>query len=129
MPRTRQRACTKSRVRKGLRVRGLGSGVRQQVFLRQSASARKRIIVTNNDILKKLRIALELKDTDIIEILRLADFEVSTSEVNALFRNPENKNYRECGDQLLRRFLDGLIIQQRGPRRRRLVRTIQKPGA
>ena len=85
--------------------------------------------MTNNDILKKLRIALELKDTDIIEILRLADFELSTSEVNALFRNPENKNYRECGDQLLRRFLDGLIIQQRGPRRRRLVRTIQKPGA
>ena len=85
--------------------------------------------MTNNDILKKLRIALELKDTDIIEILRLVDFEVSTSEVHALFRNPENKNYRECGDQLLRRFLDGLIIQQRGPRRRRLVRTIQKPGA
>jgi len=85
--------------------------------------------VTNNDILKKLRIALELKDTDIIEILRLADFEVSSPELSALFRNPENKNYRECGDQLLRRFLDGLIIQQRGPRRRRLVRTIQKPGA
>jgi uncharacterized protein YehS (DUF1456 family) len=84
--------------------------------------------VTNNDILKKLRIALELKDTDIIEILRLANFEVSSPELSALFRNPENKNYRECGDQLLRRFLDGLIIKKRGARRRRLVRTIQKPG-
>lgn len=85
--------------------------------------------MTNNDILKKLRIALELKDTDIIEILRLADFEVSSSELSALFRNPENKNYRECGDQLLRRFLDGLIIKKRGARRRRLVRNIQKPGS
>jgi uncharacterized protein YehS (DUF1456 family) len=85
--------------------------------------------VTNNDILKKLRIALELKDTDIIEILRLADFEVSSPELSALFRNPENKNYRECGDQLLRRFLDGLIIKKRGLRRRRLVRNIQKPGS
>jgi uncharacterized protein YehS (DUF1456 family) len=85
--------------------------------------------VTNNDILKKLRIALELKDTDIIEILRLADFEVSRPELSALFRNPENKNYRECGDQLLRRFLDGLIIKKRGLRRRRLVRNIQKPGS
>lgn len=85
--------------------------------------------MTNNDILKKLRIALELKDTDIIEILRLADFEVSSSELSALFRNPENKNYRECGDQLLRRFLDGLIIKRRGVRRRRLVRNIQKPGS
>jgi uncharacterized protein YehS (DUF1456 family) len=85
--------------------------------------------VTNNDILKKLRIALQLQDTDIVDILKLADFEASTSEVNALFRNPEHKNYRECGDQLLRRFLDGLIIKNRGPRRRRLVRTLPKPDA
>jgi uncharacterized protein YehS (DUF1456 family) len=85
--------------------------------------------VTNNDILKKLRIALELHDTDIIEILKLADFEISSTELSALFRNPEHKNYRACGDQLLRRFLDGLIIKQRGSRRRRLVRTVQKPGA
>ena len=85
--------------------------------------------MTNNDILKKLRIALTLQDSDIVEILKLADFEVSTSEVNALFRNPEHTNYRECGDQLLRRFLDGLIIKNRGPRRRRLVRPEQKPKA
>jgi uncharacterized protein YehS (DUF1456 family) len=85
--------------------------------------------VTNNDILKKLRIALKLQDSDIVEILKLADFEVSASEVNALFRNPEHANFRECGDQLLRRFLDGLITKNRGPRRRRLVRNIQKPGA
>ena len=85
--------------------------------------------MTNNDILKKLRIALTLQDSDIVEILKLADFEVSSSEVNALFRNPEHKNYRECGDQLLRRFLDGLIIKNRGPRRRRLVRPAQTPKA
>ena len=84
--------------------------------------------VTNNDILKKLRIALELKDTDIIEILKLADFEISKSELSALFRDPEHNNYKECGNQLLRRFLDGLIIKKRGLRRRRLVRTITSPG-
>jgi uncharacterized protein YehS (DUF1456 family) len=83
--------------------------------------------VTNNDILKKLRIALELKDADIIEILKLADFEISKTELSALFRNPEHKNYRECGNQLLRRFLDGLIIKKRGLRTRRLVRTINRP--
>jgi uncharacterized protein YehS (DUF1456 family) len=83
--------------------------------------------MTNNDILKKLRIALELKDSDIIEILKLADFEISKTELSALFRNPEHKNYRECGNQLLRRFLDGLIIKYRGLRRRRLVRTIASP--
>ena len=83
--------------------------------------------MTNNDILKKLRIALELKDADIIEILKLADFEISKTELSALFRNPGHKNYKECGNQLLRRFLDGLIIKKRGLRKRRLVRTIASP--
>ena len=43
--------------------------------------------MTNNDILKKLRVALMLRDDEIIEILKLADFQVSKSELGALFRN------------------------------------------
>jgi len=72
--------------------------------------------MTNNDILKKLRIALELKDTDIIEILKLAGFETTKSELSALFRNESHRNYKECGDQILRNFLNGLIIRNRGER-------------
>lgn len=72
--------------------------------------------MTNNDILKKLRIALQLKDTDIIEILKLADFEITKSELSALFRNEDHRNYKECGDQILRTFLNGLIIRNRGKR-------------
>ena len=71
--------------------------------------------MTNNDILKKLRVALKLRDEDIIQILKLADFEVSKSEINALFRTEDHPNYKECGDQLLRNFLNGLIIYKRGP--------------
>ncbi len=71
--------------------------------------------MTNNDILKKLRIALKLRDEDLIEILKLVDFEVSKSELTALFRNEDHPNYKECGDQLLRNFLNGLIIYERGP--------------
>ncbi len=71
--------------------------------------------MTNNDILKKLRVALKLRDEDIIEILKLVDFLVSKSEVNALFRTEDHPNYKECGDQLLRNFLNGLIIYKRGP--------------
>ncbi len=70
--------------------------------------------MTNNEILKKLRIALNLKDTDIIEILKLADFDISKSELSALFRSEDQRNYRECGDQILRRFLNGLILKYRG---------------
>ena len=71
-------------------------------------------MINNNDIMKKLRIALHLRDTDIIEILKLAEFEISPSELSAIFRKDDHENYRPCGDQLLRRFLDGLIIRNRG---------------
>ena len=72
-------------------------------------------MLTNNDILKKLRVALELKDDDIIKILKLAEFEISKSELNAIFRKEDHTNYMPCGDQLLRNFLNGLIIYKRGP--------------
>jgi uncharacterized protein YehS (DUF1456 family) len=72
--------------------------------------------MTNNDILKKLRVALKLKNTDIIEILKRVDFKVTESELGVLFRNENHPNYRECGDQLLRNFLNGLIIHLRGPK-------------
>lgn len=73
-------------------------------------------MLSNNDILKKLRVALELRDDDIVNILKLAEFDVTKSEVNALFRNPTHPNYKECGDQLLRNFLNGLIVYKRGVR-------------
>ncbi|HAQ21250.1 MAG TPA: DUF1456 domain-containing protein [Prolixibacteraceae bacterium] len=71
--------------------------------------------MTNNDILKKLRVALKLRDDNIIEILKLVDFPVSKSEISALFRAEDHPNYVECGDQILRNFLNGLIIYMRGP--------------
>lgn len=71
--------------------------------------------MTNNDILKKLRVALKLKDDDIVKILALVDFKISTTELGAFFRKEDHPNYKECGDQLLRNFLNGLIIHLRGP--------------
>lgn len=70
--------------------------------------------MTNNIILKKLRVAFDLKTTDIINILKLADFAVGQSEIGAIFRKPDHKNYRECGDQILRNFLKGLTLKLRG---------------
>lgn len=69
--------------------------------------------MTNNIVLKKLRVAFDLKTTDIIDILKLADFAVGQSEIGAIFRKPGHKNYRECGDQILRNFLKGLTIKIR----------------
>jgi uncharacterized protein YehS (DUF1456 family) len=69
--------------------------------------------LTNNAILKKLRIALELKEDDMLGVLKLADIGVSKSELTALFRKEGHKNYKECGDQFLRNFLNGLFIRYR----------------
>lgn len=71
--------------------------------------------MTNNDIMKKLRVALQLRDDDIVKIMELVDFKVSKSEINALFRKEGHPNYMECGDQFLRNFLNGLVIHLRGP--------------
>jgi len=71
------------------------------------------IPLTNNIILKKLRIALELKEKDLLEILELADLKISKSELSALFRRKEQKHYKKCGDQFLRNFLFGLTKKYR----------------
>ena len=69
--------------------------------------------LTNNVILKKLRIALELKEDDMLGILKLANVDISKHELTALFRKEGHKNYKECGDQFLRKFLKGLSIRYR----------------
>ncbi len=83
--------------------------------------------MTNNDIMKKLRVALKLRDTDIILILKLVEYDVSSSELGAIFRNEDHPNYKECGDQLLRNFLNGLIIHMRGPAPEEKTKPEQKP--
>jgi hypothetical protein len=70
--------------------------------------------MTNNDIFKKLRVALMLRDDQIVEILELVDFRITKSELGAFFRDEKHENYMECGDQVLRNFLNGLVIHLRG---------------
>lgn len=67
----------------------------------------------NNMILKKLRIAFELKQEDIQALLAQAGLSVSESELSALFRKPGHKHYRECHDQFLRNLLKGLALKLR----------------
>jgi len=69
--------------------------------------------LNNNMVFQKLRIALNLKAEDILEILQLADFRLSKHELSAFFRKPDNKHYRECKDQVLRNFLLGVQRQLR----------------
>lgn len=70
--------------------------------------------MNNNDIFKKLRVALQLRDDQILEILELVDFRMSKGEIGNFFRNEDHPNFMECGDQVLRNFLNGLVIHLRG---------------
>ena len=78
--------------------------------------------LNNNDIFKKLRVAHKLRDDDIVKILQLVDFNVTKSELGALFRNENHPKYVECGDQILRNFLNGLIVHLRGPMPKKIVK-------
>lgn len=70
--------------------------------------------MNNNDIFKKLRVALQLRDDQIIEILELVDFRISKGEIGNIFRAEDHTDFMLCGDQILRNFLNGLIIHLRG---------------
>ena len=72
--------------------------------------------MSNNDIMKKLRVALQLRDDQIIEILKLANFRTTKTELSAIFRSEDHPNFQPCKDQLLRNFLNGLVLHLRGPK-------------
>lgn len=69
--------------------------------------------LSNNMVLRKLKIALNLKDTDMLELLLLAGIKISKHELSAFFRKPGQKQFRECKDQFLRNFLKGMQMKYR----------------
>ncbi len=71
------------------------------------------IDLTNNIIFRKLRIALDLKADDILDIMELANFSISKHELSAFFRKSDHKHYRNCNDQILRNFLKGVQLKYR----------------
>jgi uncharacterized protein YehS (DUF1456 family) len=69
--------------------------------------------MNNNRVLRALRIALQLTDKEMIEVMGLADIRVSRGELSALFRAEGHDNYRVCGDQFVRNFVKGLGLRHR----------------
>lgn len=69
--------------------------------------------INNNLILRKLRIGLNYKEEEMLGTLKLANFNLSKSELSALFRARDHKHYQDCGDQILRNFLIGLTAKYR----------------
>jgi len=82
--------------------------------------------LTNNLIFMKLKIALNLRAEDVLEILALANFKLSKHELSAFFRKQGHKHYRECKDQILRNFLQGLQFKHRAADANKLKITDKK---
>jgi uncharacterized protein YehS (DUF1456 family) len=80
---------------------------------REGAQPEPETRLNNNIIFTKLKIALNLKAEEIIEILALAGFHIGKHELSAFFRRPNHKHYRECQDQILRNFLKGVQLKFR----------------
>ncbi|MCX7552734.1 DUF1456 family protein [Marinicella sp. S1101] len=70
--------------------------------------------MSNNLILMKLKIAFNLKSEDMLDLMKLAGFQISKHELSALFRKKDHKHYRVCKNQILRKFMKGLQIKCRG---------------
>ncbi|OQY17282.1 MAG: hypothetical protein B6I36_09230, partial [Desulfobacteraceae bacterium 4572_35.1] len=79
----------------------------------QTGAAHLDVPLNNNVILKKMRIALQLRDSDLLNLFAAAEYKITKSELSALFRKKGHKNYKECGDQILRNFLVGLTKHNR----------------
>lgn len=69
--------------------------------------------LNNNIIFRKLKIALNMRDTDILEVYDYVGMEISKHEISAIFRKPSQSQYRECKNQFLRNFLHGLQLKYR----------------
>jgi len=84
------------------------------------------IAISNNDVLRKIRIALMYQDTDMLEVFRLSEMEISKSELSAFFRRKNHKHYKECGDQFLRHFLQGLSLYKKRPVQQETISRTEK---
>lgn len=65
-------------------------------------------ILSNNEILKKLRIALNLQSEGMLEVFKKAEFSVSNAELGSFFRRADHPKFAKCPEQVLRKFITGL---------------------
>ena len=75
-----------------------------------SSPAQPVVSLTKNDIVKKLRIALELKEDDLVSIFKSGRIEISKNDLRAFFRKEGNKHYKECNDKIFNGFIKGLTL-------------------
>ncbi len=89
------------------RCRGKKAGQEPEVITKTAK-------ISNNDVLKKLRIAHNLQEQQVREALKLVTIELTKSDLSALFRKPGHPQFKACDDELVLDFIEGvgLLKQQ-----------------
>ncbi|WP_411825596.1 DUF1456 family protein [Luteolibacter sp. AS25] len=64
--------------------------------------------LSTNESLKKLRIALELREEEMLEVFERVEFVVTKAELGSFFRKQGHRNFAKCPEQVLRKFIQGL---------------------
>jgi len=80
---------------------------------KEGAQPKPEKTLNNNIIFRKLKIALNLKNEEVLAVLALADLRISKHELSAFFRRPDHKHHRVCKDQILRNFINGMQLKYR----------------
>ena len=72
--------------------------------------------MTNNDILRRIRFALNIPDALVIPMISAGGQTVTPAELEPWYRKDEDPGFVACPGEVLNAFLDGLILEWRGPR-------------
>ncbi|MGF1755341.1 DUF1456 family protein [Vibrio makurazakiensis] len=91
----------------------LNGFINQKRGKKEGEQPKPEVELTNNMIFMKLRIALNMKAEDVLDVLEVVGISLSKYEIGAYFRKPNNKNYKKCDDQLLCDFLNGVQFTNR----------------
>ena len=83
--------------------------------------------MTHNDVLRSVRYLLNIPDAKLGDIIRLGGGEVSQTDLAAMLKKDDEDGYRECGHDLMARFLNGLVIYKRGQDDRRAPQPVEVP--
>ena len=70
----------------------------------------------NNDILRRLRYSFDLDDSKVIQIFSLGNLEVTRAQISEWLKKDDDESYKRCKDAEFAAFLNGLIIDKRGPK-------------
>lgn len=102
--------------KKGLKEKPFFSEAILSIFRYASENLQKRLTMTNNDVLRRVRYIFDFNDSKMMSIFSSADHDVSRQTLSSWLKKEGDEDYSNCTDKHLAVFLNGLINEKRGKR-------------